>query len=251
MNNRQNKILQKLKKEGHVSIAKEAALFEVNEMTIRRDLIALEKIGEATRIHGGAVPWSPFPDGLDIMTAAPRQNQILIAKETVKQLEPNISVMLNTGTTVLQVAREIAAKEIPLTVITNSLPVAIALYRTPCQVVLPGGSLRQKWADLSGPLTRKNLDEYYVDVLITGCDAAMSEDGFFTDDINLAEIEQKSVEISKKVIVVTESSKFGHRSFAKFAELDEIDSLITDNDMKKTDKENIRKRDINLILPEK
>ena len=247
MNDRQKKILQKLKKNGHVSITEESQAFAVNEMTIRRDLTALEKIGEATRVHGGAIPRSPMPGGLDFMTSPAREAQIKIAKEAIKHLQPNSTVMLNTGTTLLQVAREIANAEIPLTIITNSLAVAIALYRSRCQVILTGGTLREKWVDLAGPVTQKNLDEYYVDVLITGCDGALADEGFFTSDINLAEIERKSVEISSKVIVVTESAKFGQKSFAKFANIDEVDLVISDQNLPPAVIKQLKQRKVDLI----
>lgn len=247
MNDRQKKILQKLKKNGHISITEESKTFGVNEMTIRRDLTALEKIGEATRVHGGAIPRSPMPGGLDFMTAPPREAQIAIAKETVKHLPPNSSVMLNTGTTVLQVAREIAAAELQLNIITNSLAVAIALYRTPCQVLLTGGTLRQKWVDLAGPMTLKNIDEFNVDILITGCDAALADEGVFTSDINLAEIERKAVEKSNQVIVVTESTKFGKKDFAKFATIDEVDMVITDRELSASINQQLQKNKLNVI----
>jgi len=247
MNTRQKKILQKLKRNGHVSIAKEAHAFAVNEMTIRRDLNILESIGEATRIHGGAIPQVSIPGGMDFLATSPRDAQIRIAQETIKHLEPNSTVMLNTGTTVLQVAREIATSEIPLTVITNSLPVAIVLYRSQCQVILTGGTLREKWVDLTGPLTQKNLDAYYVDILIAGCDGALPQEGFFTSDINLAEIEKKSVQISNKVIIVTESSKFGKKSFAKFATIDKVDIIISDKKLPKSTVDELSKQNIQVI----
>jgi len=182
------------------------------------------------------------------LTGTARNSQVLIARETVKLLQPNSSVMLNTGTTVLQVAKEIALSEIPLTVITSSIAVAIALYRSKCQVLLTGGTLRQKWVDLVGPITQKNLDEYYVDVLVTGCDGALVNEGLFTSDINLAEIEKKTVQISNRVILVTESHKFGRKSFAHFAKIDEVDVVITDSNLEDKLAEQIRKKGSQLIL---
>jgi len=247
MNDRQKKILQKLKKSGHVSVASEALVLGVNEMTLRRDLIFLEKAGVVTRVHGGAVPCSPT-SGLDFLTIPPRKEQIAIAKETVKHIEPNSTIMLNTGTTVMQVAKEIADNEIPLTVITNSLAVAIVLYRSKCQVILTGGTLREQWVDLTGPITLKNLNEYYVDLLISGCDGALVSDGFFTSDINLAEIEKKSVEISKRVIIVAESYKFENKSFASFATIDQVDMVISDNGMIESDIAELKQNSTDLVI---
>ncbi len=178
MNSRQQILVDRLNNTGHLSVVEQAKELAVTEMTIRRDLQLFEKDGIATRVHGGAVPRSPIPHGIDIMAKKPREPQIAIAKQAVKLLKPGSTVLFNVGTTVLQVAREIATLKIPLTVITNSLPVAIALYKSECQVILPGGTLRRQGLDLIGPLTLKNIDEYHVDVLITGCDGALPDEGF-------------------------------------------------------------------------
>lgn len=248
MNQRQRTILKKLKKLGHVSIADEAMSFGVNEMTIRRDLKFFEELGEATRVHGGAIPRSQAPLGVDSLISSPRDAQVRIAREVVKQLDPGSTVLLNTGTTVLQVAREIAAAELRLTVMTNSLPVAVALYQSDCQVLLTGGALRQESLDLTGPITEKNLDEVYVDVLIAGCDGAIPEEGFFTTDLNLAEMEKKSVKISRRVIVITESFKFGKRSFAKFASPDEVDLVISDDQLNDSDRKSLASQNVTLTM---
>jgi len=221
-------LLDRLKSEGHVSVGEQAAKLRVTEMTIRRDLRAFEELGVATRVHGGAIPATPLPCGLSVISRIPRPEQIRIAQKTVETLAPNSTIMMNVGTTVFQVAREIAAANIPLTVITNSLPVAVALHQSACQVVLTGGLLRREALDLSGPLTEKNLDEYQVDVLIAGCDGMDPERGFHTSDANLAAIERHSAKIAEKVVIVAESAKFAARAFARFADMEDVSTLVTD-----------------------
>ena len=248
MNKRQQILLDRLKNTGHISVLDQAKELSVTEMTIRRDLSFFEKKGIATRIHGGAIPNDPLPLGIDIMANKPREAQTSIAKQTVKLLKPGSTVLFNVGTTVLQVAREIAVTKIPLTVITNSIPVAVALYQSECQVILPGGTLRRQGLDLTGPITEKNLNEYHVDALISGCDGAMADEGFFTSDINLAEIEKKSVEIAKQVIIVTESNKFGQKSFAKFANTSDIAYLVTDKKLSKQNQSILSKAGVEIVL---
>ena len=246
MNNRQQILIDRLNNTGHLSVVNQSKELGVTEMTIRRDLQLLEKDGIATRVHGGAVPRSPVPHGVDIMSQKPRKNQVAIAKKAVKLLNPGSTVLFNVGTTVLQVAREIATLKIPLTVITNSLPVAVALYKSECQVILPGGTLRRQGLDLIGPITEKNLDEYHVDTLISGCDGADSKVGFFTNDVNLTPIEKKSVQIAEKTVIVTESAKFLSRSFAQFATIDDISAVVTDKELPESDIQNLRKAGIEL-----
>jgi DeoR/GlpR family transcriptional regulator of sugar metabolism len=250
MNDRCRILVDKLKSEGHVSVVEQSKKLQVTEMTIRRDLRALEEMGVAIRVHGGAIPATPLPRGLDVITRIPRKDQILIAKRAVAMLAPDSTVMLNVGTTVFQVAREIAASNIPLTVITNSLPVAVALHQSECQVILTGGLLRNKALDLAGPLTEKNLDEYQVDILIAGCDGMDPEKGFYTSDANLAAIERHSAKIARKVAIVAESAKFATRAFAKFAEIEDVSTLITDDGISKSAHSLLEKCGVEVLLPQ-
>ncbi len=248
MNKRQQILINRLKNTGHFSVVEQAKELRVTEMTIRRDLKLLEEQGIATRVHGGAIPRSPVPHGINMMAKKPRNNQIAIAKQALSLLESGSTVLLNIGTTVLQVAREIAAVKIPLTVITNSIPVAITLFQSECQVLMTGGTLRRQSIDLVGPITEQNLNEYHVDTLITGCDGADSKTGFFTNDVNLTPMEKKSVQIAEKVIIVTESSKFINRSFAKFASIDEVSVVVTDKNLPESDIQNLNKVGVEVFL---
>jgi DeoR/GlpR family transcriptional regulator of sugar metabolism len=247
MNHRQQILMDELNRCGHVSVVGLAEKLKVTEMTIRRDLQMLEQQRLLTRVHGGAIPSSKLPLGTDILTIPANVNQVAIAKAAVAALPPNATVMLNVGTTVLQVAREMVSQRLALNVVTNSLPVAIILYQSECHVLLTGGSLRRQSLDLVGPVTEKNIDEYHVDILIAGCDGAIAGEGFFTSDVNLAAMEQKSVRIAAEVMIVTESHKFHKRSMAKFADISEVSTIITDTKLPSVDAELIRQHGINLL----
>ncbi len=226
MNSRQKTLLEKLHKLGRLSIEEEAVVFDVAPMTIRRDIQFFEAQGLAIRTHGGAVPRISEP--MQIFTQPEASTaQKRIARKVIEMIPAECTVMLSNGSTTLEVARQLAASDLRICVITNSLPIAAVLFQTKIQVVLTGGTLRGNSLDLAGPVTEKNLDEYYIDILITGCDG-VSQDGFFTRDLNLAEMEKKSVKKSAKTIVVTESHKFNKPAFVKFASLDEVSAIITD-----------------------
>lgn len=247
MNTRQKTLLEKLHKLGSLSIEEEALIFKVAPMTIRRDIQLFEKQGIAIRTHGGAVPRISEPSQLFTQQDA-NEAQKRIAKKAVELIPDGCTLMLSTGTTTLEVARQLAASDLRICVITNSLPIAAVLFQTKIQVILTGGSLRTSSLDLVGPVTEKNLDEYYIDILITGCDGASAEEGFFTKDLNLAEMEKKSVKKSGKTIIVTESSKFNKPSFVKFASMDEISTLITDRKLLPEIKNRMDKTKLELIL---
>jgi len=248
MNNRQNILIEELNTNGYISVVEASEKLNVTEMTIRRDFNFLEEQGLIIRVHGGAAPRSPVPNGIDVMMQKPRPAQRAIAKETVKTLSAGQTVMLNVGTTVLQIAKEIASSRIPLTVVTNSMLCAIALYKSQSQVLLLGGSIRKESLDLLGPITENNLDAYHVDVLISGCDGANSTDGFFSSDINLSALEQKAVKIADKVIIVTESHKFSKKSFSKFATIQDVSLLISDEKLSNIDKTNLQNNNTEILI---
>jgi len=247
MNTRQKTFLKNLRKGEELFIAEEARRFGVSEMTIRRDFQFLEDEGLAIRTHGGAVIKDNANNELHNLSRT-NEAQKKIAKEALKFIKPSSTIMISTGTTPLEVAREIAKSGMNLSVVTNSLPVAAALFKTDVEVLLTGGALRKQSMDLVGPVTEKNLGEFYIDLLIIGCNGADSEEGFFTSDINLAVMEKKSVQISADVMIVTESYKFQKRSFAKFASLKEVSTVITDKDISKKQAMEMKKKGIKVII---
>lgn len=247
MNTRQKKLIGKLHKLGRLSIEEEAVNFKVAPMTIRRDIQLFERQGIAIRTHGGAVPRISEPAQLFTQPDA-SDAQKKIARKALEMIPDDCNLMLSAGTSTLEVARQLAASDLRICVITNSLPVAAVLFQTQIQVILTGGSLRSNSLDLIGPVTEKNLDEYYIDLLITGCDGASADEGFFTKDLNLAEMEKKSVKKSARTIVVTESHKFRKPAFVKFASLNEISTLITDKKLPEEQASKITRSGIELIL---
>jgi DeoR family transcriptional regulator of aga operon len=246
MNKRQQILSDKLSRLGRISLEEEAAVFGVSTMTIRRDIAMFESQGIAVRSQGGAVSRVTDPFQL-LLGGVATENQSRIARKALSFIPDGCTLMLSTGSTTLEVARQLAVSGKRLSVVTNSLQIAAALFQTTVQVILTGGSLRANSLDLIGPVAEKNLDEYYIDILITGCDGAIAEEGFFTKDLNLAVMERKSVEKSSKVILVTESSKFNHPSFVKFAETEKISVLISDLNLTDSDFASLEKIGVQVL----
>jgi DeoR family transcriptional regulator of aga operon len=156
-------------------------------------------------------------------------------------------VLLSTGTTTLTFARLLAQQNLPLTIITNSIPIASALFQTRIKVILIGGELRTTSLDLVGPAAEKYLSEYHIDLLVTGCDGADAQQGFYTSDLNLANLEKLSTKVSEKVIVITEIRKFGRKALVKFAEIADVDAIITDSRLKAIDRELITRKGVEVF----
>ncbi len=247
MNQRQQELLDRLNRTGKILIEEEAEHFSVAPMTIRRDLRFLEKNGLAVQTKNGAIP-KPKIYAAPLNMAEDSAIKRKIATKLLEMIEPLSTVMLSTGTTTLTLARLLAQQNLPLTIITNSIPIASALFQTRIKVILIGGELRTTSLDLVGPAAEKYLSEYHIDLLVTGCDGADAEEGFYTSDLNLANLEKMSAKVSDKVIVITESRKFGKKALVKFAEIGDVDAIITDNRLKTIDRELLNRHGIELYI---
>lgn len=247
MNSRQQHLLEKLSKAGRLETAMEADLLKVSSMTLWRDFKMFEEQGLALRTHGGIIPAVNRQLGFPNISK-PSEYQKKIAKIAISLVPQNSTVMLSTGTTTLEVARQLVSSgKSQVTVVTNSLPVAAIFYQTEFNLILLGGSLRRNSMDLTGPLSEKNLDELHIDMLFTGCDGAIAEEGFFTSDLSLAELERKSAQRTKTVVVVTESGKFGRKALAKFADVGDVQLVITDKNISRADKVRLEKNKISVL----
>ena len=245
MNSRQQTLRRQIETRGHIDISEAARHFEVSEMTIRRDISLLEKNGYAVAVKGGAIPKAKICDNAQVSPA--KESIAIYMLELIKQM-PNIkTLLLSTGSTTLALAKQIAESRLALTIITNSIPIASALFQTPAKVILTGGELRNTSLDLVGPAAEKYLSEYNVDLLITGCDGADAQEGFYTSDLNLANYEKLCVKISEKVFILTESCKFKRRAFAQFAELKDVNCIVTDNKLQKLDREFLTRSGIEIF----
>jgi DeoR family transcriptional regulator of aga operon len=246
MNARQQQLKNRIDTLGHIDINNEAKYFGVSEMTIRRDINFLEKNALAVQVKGGAIPKAKICES---MVDSPEKSTIAAKMLELLEQMPEVKIlMLSTGGTTLAFAKLLAQKNLPLTVLTNSIPIASALFQTQTKVILTGGELRTTSMDLVGPAAEKYLSDYHVNLLLTGCDGADAEGGFYTSDLNLASYEKLSVEIADKIFILTESIKFERKSLARFAELKEIDALITDNNLKAIDREMLVRNNIKVII---
>lgn len=246
MYQRQKAILDLLRN-GRIEIPSTARLLGISEMTLRRDLRRMEKEKLLLQVRGGAVR---YPAEITPDTAMRQLSEVKfrLAERLLWRILPMETLFIGTGTTCLAFAHTIARSNLPqLTIITHSLPVAAALFQTCHRVILLGGELRSTSMDLLGPVAEKNLEEYQVDWLVSGCDGAFVDYGFYTSDVNLSSLERKSISISRHVAVITESCKFGRRSLTRFASLKEISLVVTDDGVTENDAEKMRARGIEVL----
>lgn len=229
MNARQQTIMEQLHGGREVTVEELARQFHVTPVTIRRDLDALATDGGVTRTHGGAVLSRAGVIEFRFLDRAQEQLEPkrAIAAYMATIVKPGMTVVLDTGTTTLEVARAIGG--IPqLRVLTSSLAIASALQaHDNLDLVLLGGSVRHRSPDLSGPLTEENLRQFRPDLAILGADG-VDCDGAYTSDLAIAGISRAMIAVAGESWLVVDSTKFARRSFVKFAGWDDLDHIVTE-----------------------
>jgi DeoR/GlpR family transcriptional regulator of sugar metabolism len=229
---RTEKILALLSGRDEVSVAELAEHFAVTPMTIRRDLEALARQGRITRTHGGAFLAAPAVAAFqfqDRRTANPQQKRA-IAEAAVALVEPGMTLVLDTGTTTLEVARRLGS--VPnLTVLTSSLAIASSLFATPgIELILLGGTVNRNSPDLSGPLTVDNLHRFHPDLAMIGADG-VDASGFYTSSLAIAQVSRAIIDSAQRAILLADSGKFDHPAFVRIANWDALDGMVVDEDL--------------------
>lgn len=227
---RQDVILDRVMREGGVSVDALAGDLGVSVMTIRRDLSELAYAGRLSRRHGGAIP---ARGGIAEFAFRERSERHAAGKHAIAQavaamVQPGMAIGLDTGTTTLEVARALTTKT-GITVLTTSLAVASVLHVVEgIEVMLLGGNVRKNSPDLTGPLAERNIRQFRMHLVVLGADA-VKQDGVYTTDVRIAGMTRAFTENANRVVLVVDSSKFGATAFVQCLELGEVHCVVTDD----------------------
>ena len=225
---RRDKILEALGRDRRVLAAELATQFRVSEDTIRRDLRELAEAGLLRRVYGGAVPRSPASP-----TYARRKDEsptakAAIARATIPFLRDGQVVLIDAGTTALEVAVQLP-RHLKLTVVTNSVPVASVLADHPAtRVMLVGGLLLNETLATVGAETVEGFRRVRADLCVMGVASVHPEVGlgvFYPED---AEVKRAMVAAAGEVLVVAASDKLGTSAPFLVGPLSLVDILVTD-----------------------
>jgi DeoR/GlpR family transcriptional regulator of sugar metabolism len=231
MDERRETIVDFLKKEAKISVEELAERLKVSQVTIRKDLDTLEKRGLIERSHGNASfsQQSRFNIAfLEKLQLQAREKE-LIAKAAASYIHEGDSIILDSGTTTLSLAKALVGKFKSLFVITNSVPAALELTKAGYDLLLVGGQVRNHSLALIGPWGVKNLETYHVDRAFMGTSGITLSHGFSTPDSLDAQMKQAMIRIADKAYVLTDSSKFGHNCMVSFARCADIHLTLTDS----------------------
>jgi DeoR family transcriptional regulator, fructose operon transcriptional repressor len=227
---RQALILEKLRENQSIRISELCSMLSVSRETIRKDLYQLEKKGLLKKVHGGAVldKTNVEPPYVTRQMSHVREKEA-IARKAAELVDDGDALFIDLGTTTLLFAKQLKAKK-GLTVITNSLPVAMELAGSPeIKVLLPGGELRPGELALSGPITRQSLNNFYVDKTFIGVGGLAWDSGVTDYHIQEADIRKQMLERGGMKIALADHSKFNVTALAKVAELKDLDVVVTDD----------------------
>lgn len=226
---RQAKIRERFVARPGVSVSELARQFGVSEMTIRRDLAALEEKSHIQRTHGGAVLTERMILEFDYRDrrATNRAAKTAIAAAARKLVHSGQRLILDTGTTTLELAAQLRDGT-DLTVITPSLAVASELQDAAgVEVILLGGIIRRGSPDLTGPVTEHCLEFLAADLAFQGADAIGADGSIYNSDLRLARVDQLMRRVSKRCCVLADHTKIGGTALARSGSLGDIDVFIT------------------------
>jgi DeoR family transcriptional regulator, fructose operon transcriptional repressor len=221
---------------------------DASESSIRRDLIALESDGVLKRVYGGAMALEAPNHVLDFAWQSARQGDAKhrIAALTAGLIEDGQSLILDGGSTVAAVAREIVDR--PLHVMTNSLAIADVFNDSrQIELTLTGGYLYPRLRVMVGPLCEQMLSGVTADLLIMGIGGA-TDCGFSNNNTLVVGSERQMIQVSRKVIIVADHTKFGRGAIIPLAPLDVADVVVSDSELAPEYQELLRSRGVEVML---
>ncbi|MGQ9632044.1 MAG: DeoR/GlpR family DNA-binding transcription regulator [bacterium] len=246
---RKSEILRIVREAKSVTVAELSRRFRISESTIRRDLRELEERMLLTRTHGGAIANESADLELPFSMKELKyiEEKKKIARLAAQLVEDGDTIILDSGTTTLQIARLLRDRRI--VVVTNSVKILYELSHSPnIELIVTGGAHRPQSLSLVGPLSLKVLSEVNADKLFLGANGIV-EDKITTTSFPEAETKRKMVEVAKEVILVADHSKFGRVTLAQIVPVDSrIARIITDDKIERKYIQLFRRKGIDVLV---
>jgi DeoR/GlpR family transcriptional regulator of sugar metabolism len=243
-------ILNYLENNKRISADQICTLFDVSRDTARRDLVRLEEDQKVVRTRGGAILPTPRHE---IKDYANRLKMVSSEKKRIGQRAASLiqngeRIILDTSTTVQACAENMG--EIPCTVMTNSINQAEILSSNPnADILLLGGILQKEHRFLYGSSVIEKLSQYKVDKAFIGV-VGLSGSGLTLAHEEDGMVKRKMISQADQVIVLADHTKIGVTEFFRFAELSDIDLLITDKMPDKAFIDILQRFNVELLIAE-
>ena len=247
---RRNQMAAILKSSNNIVVNDLAEHFKVSVATIRRDLSVLEEMGVLKRVYGGAVPVEHQPKPyISFMTRISdfTKEKEAIAREAVKLIGPEDTILLDMGTTTLQIAKNLRNMR-GLTVLTNSLPIINELIDSQVTVFALGGRVRLNEFSIVGNLGMGTLKSFHINKAIIGCGGFSLEHGITQYSYDVAQLSSQFIEHCDKAILVTDSSKFGKNVSVKIENSSQVDTIVTDSNISEDWVKRLKDKGFNVVV---
>jgi DeoR/GlpR family transcriptional regulator of sugar metabolism len=255
---RRDLIARRVRETGSVEVADLMAEFGLTDTSIRRDLTILEKRGVLRRVRGGGVQTTKALELVGHYVERTRERwdeKRAIASAAVGYVNPEDVIVLDSGTTVLAMARRLAQERRrlgTLRIVTNSIALLdeVGVWAKPNLMVLGGIYLPEHRAT-AGPEALKQLNRISADRAFLGCDGLTLDEGITTAHPLIAETGRKMAERAGEVIVLADHTKLGRAGFVSIMPNEMIDVLITDADAPEGVVARLRDQGVDVVLVEK
>lgn len=251
-NKRFEKISEILKTEGNASTKYLAAILQVSEATIRRDLTELEGSGQfpVKRVHGGAI-YSLEKSGLEPMFNI-KLSQLMEEKKKVAKLAANLvedgdTIILDSGTTAYYLASELVKKK-GLKIVTTDIKIAEKLGRyTNVQTIIIGGEVRPGYFSIGGELAIRYLSGFRGDKGFLSTDG-WDLNGTYNASMFEVGIKRSIIQSSMKTFLVADSSKYGKIVLIKVADIEEFEAIIVNKPLSKDILKSLEEKKIKIVF---
>ena len=246
---RRSNILELLQEQKSVMVTDLSLRFKVTEETIRRDLEKLEKEGLLKRTYGGAVVKDVTQSDLPFKVREVKnmEGKLRIGAKVAELIEDGDSLMLDSSSTALYVAKSIKNKK-RLTVITNCYNIVLELSGAKdFRIICTGGTLNANAMSFVGHSAENFVQGYNADKAIVSCNGMDISKGITDSNEMEAEVKKSMAESSKKTFLAVDSTKFNKVSFIKLMEYDKVDCIITDKQLPQEWEKMLKNRGIEII----
>jgi DeoR/GlpR family transcriptional regulator of sugar metabolism len=219
-------IINRLKSNQSVKLGQLSEALEVSEDTIRRDIEGLAKNGLLTKVRGGAIPHSPNPHSFQERIHVSEKEKQIIAQKALTLIKPGDTILLDGGTTTYALA---GLLDMPLTIITNNIPVAALLAdRKNMEVIITGGRILSDSQVTAGAYAISLLDQSHVDIYFLGVCSLHDEIGVTSVDYFECEMKRAMVNCSDRIVALTGHDKIGTSEAYKICPINMLDTIVTE-----------------------
>lgn len=250
---RRDRIIEIVQSAGSVRVSELSDRFGISEVTIRNDLVVLEREERLVRDRGGAIS----KESRYFVSSLPRMDERAqlhldvkrrVAQAAAARVQPGDTILLDAGTTIVEMAPHLVSRA-PLTVVTNGINVMLELSRQKdIRLICLGGSFHPESGSMVGPLAEEALAKLTIQKLFLGTQALDLEHGLTDSTMEIAQVKWAMIRAARQVILVTDASKWDHAGFIKVAPLTGIDTLVIDDALPAAARPAIEQLGIELVI---